>query len=344
MKRVIVIGSPGAGKSVFSRRLAEATALPLVHLDRIWHRPDKTTVTREEFRTTLEEILRREAWIIDGNYSRTLDLRLASCDKIFFFDLPAEDCLAGAQARVGTVHDDLPWVEESLDPEFAAYIRAFPTESAPAIRAKLHAHLDKSVHFPSREASERYLARMASPAMRHAGTAEIKTPRLLLRRFRAEDAEASYRNWAGDPRVTEHLRWQTHADPAATKEVLAAWSARYRDARFYQWAIAEHGREGEPVGTISAVRVDDEGRCIHIGYCLGSAFWGRGYMTEALACVIRFFRDTVGAQRIESWHAPENPASGRVMQKCGMRREALLKGADYNRRGTADACLYALEF
>ena len=82
MKKILVIGSPGSGKSTFSRRLREITGLPLFYLDLLWHKPDKTTYSREEFDRKLGELLEREAWILDGNYARTLPLRLAACDTV----------------------------------------------------------------------------------------------------------------------------------------------------------------------------------------------------------------------------------------------------------------------
>ena len=125
MKKVIVIGCPGAGKSTFARRLQENTGLPLYHLDMIWHKPDKTNITREAFDETLQTILAKDRWIIDGNYGRTLEMRMKACDTVFLLDLPVETCLAGAKSRIGTKREDMPWVEETLDPEFAAWIRGF---------------------------------------------------------------------------------------------------------------------------------------------------------------------------------------------------------------------------
>ena len=93
MKRVIVIGSPGAGKSTFARKLKDKTGLPLYYLDRIFHKPDKTTVNREEFDQKLQSILQTDRWIIDGNYQRTLPLRFEACTDVFFLDLSLNECL-----------------------------------------------------------------------------------------------------------------------------------------------------------------------------------------------------------------------------------------------------------
>ena len=114
MQKILVIGCPGAGKSTFARSLRDRTGLPLVYLDCLWHRPDGTHVTQEAFDGALQAQLARPQWIIDGNYLRTMEPRMAACDTIFLMDYPLEVCLAGAQSRVGTRHEDLPWVEEEL--------------------------------------------------------------------------------------------------------------------------------------------------------------------------------------------------------------------------------------
>ncbi len=101
MKKVIVIGSPGAGKSTFSRKLQNITGLPLFYLDMIYHRADKTTCSAEEFDEKLKGILERDQWIIDGNYARTLPLRLKQCDTVFWLDYPLEVCLQGIESRFG---------------------------------------------------------------------------------------------------------------------------------------------------------------------------------------------------------------------------------------------------
>ena len=102
MKRVLIIGCPGAGKTTFSCRLAEITGLPLAHLDRLFWQGDWETVSREEFDARLAAVLAEPAWMIDGNYDRTLSLRLSQADTVFFFDLPTASCLWGVTKRVLT--------------------------------------------------------------------------------------------------------------------------------------------------------------------------------------------------------------------------------------------------
>lgn len=84
-QKAIVIGSPGAGKSTFSRKLRDMTGLPLYYLDMLWHKPDKTTISKEEFDFKLKKILIKDNWIIDGNYNRTIEMRLKYCDTVFFW-------------------------------------------------------------------------------------------------------------------------------------------------------------------------------------------------------------------------------------------------------------------
>ena len=131
MQKVLVIGCPGAGKSTFARALRDATGLPLCYLDMLWHKPDRTNVTPEAFDRALAEWLARPAWIIDGNYSRTLPTRLAVCDTVFFLDYPLNVCLAGVEGRIGQVREDMPWVETEWDPEFRQYILDFGRDQYP---------------------------------------------------------------------------------------------------------------------------------------------------------------------------------------------------------------------
>ena len=135
MKKIIVIGCPGSGKTTFSEKLCEKTALPLFYLDAIWHKPDKTHISREEFDIRLPEILSLDAWIIDGNYSRTLECRMAACDTVMLFDLPAQVCLDGAISRLGKKRYDMPWIDTELDPKLKTEILEFGDKNLPEIYA-----------------------------------------------------------------------------------------------------------------------------------------------------------------------------------------------------------------
>ena len=158
-RKILIIGCPGSGKSTFARKLRDATGLPLYYLDMIWHKPDQSTISTQEFDRRLKEILMKDCWIIDGNYSRTLAVRLQHCDTVFFLDFPVELCLSGAASRIGKTREDLPWHETELDPEFRQYILDFPKENLPEIYDLLEKYgKEKDIFiFKSREESETYL-------------------------------------------------------------------------------------------------------------------------------------------------------------------------------------------
>lgn len=177
--------------------------------------------------------------------------------------------------------------------------------------------------------------------MTHQGTKTIKTQRLTLRPFCMDDIEPMFRNWESDAKVTEYLRWPTAKSTEETQKVLEDWTASYSDPSFYQWAIVLSGL-GEPIGSISVVGQDETTSKVHIGYCIGSRWWGQGITCEAFGALIPFFFEEVGANRIESQHDPRNPNSGRVMQKCGLTYEGTLRQADYNNTGIVDACMYSI--
>lgn len=158
MNKIIVIGCPGAGKSTFARRLHDKTGIPLHHLDMIWHRADKTTISEEQFDSKLQEIMQQDQWIIDGNYTRTMPMRLQQCDTVFLLDYPTEVCIAGAEGRVGKDRSDMPWAETELDPEFKRYILEFSRRKLPQIYSLLHEYQNKEIRiFKSREDADEFI-------------------------------------------------------------------------------------------------------------------------------------------------------------------------------------------
>ena len=165
MKKAIIIGCPGSGKSTFARALAEKTGLPIFHLDNMFWNADRTHVEKPVFLERLRTAMAQDSWIIDGNYNSTMELRMEAADTVFLLDYPTEVCLGGAEARKGTKRTDLPWVEtkDDRDEEFISFIKAFKEESRPRIFALLERFSDKEIHvFTSREEAAQYLTMLNS--------------------------------------------------------------------------------------------------------------------------------------------------------------------------------------
>ena len=130
MERVLIIGSPGAGKTTLALALGRKLGLPVTHLDTLHWRDGWVEAPREEFDGLLSEALARPRWIIDGNYSRTLPLRLSRCDTVIHLDYPRLLCLFGAVKRVlrnrGVSRPDMGGdCPERFDLDFLRYIWGF---------------------------------------------------------------------------------------------------------------------------------------------------------------------------------------------------------------------------
>ena len=109
----------------------------------------------------------------------------------------------------------------------------------------------------------------------------------------------------------------------------------------YSWAIVLK-EINEPIGSIAIVKQSDELKMVHVGYCIGKKWWNKGFVTEALNILIKFFFEKVGVNRIESRHDPNNPNSGKVMIKCGMKYEGYMRQADKNNQGIVDTVYYGM--
>lgn len=176
----------------------------------------------------------------------------------------------------------------------------------------------------------------------HKGTQRIETDRLILRRFTVEDAQAMYDNWASDPEVTKFLTWPPHGSAELTRMLLADWAKCYEQDDYYQWAIVPKDNDNAPIGSIAVVSHSDDIAGAEIGYCIARAWWRKGIVSEALSGVIDYLFDEVGMNRIEAKHDVNNPNSGRVMKKCGMRFEGTRRQAGRNNQGICDLSGYAI--
>ena len=161
MKKVLVIGCPGSGKSTFSRALHSKTSIPLFHLDMLYWNEDKTTVPKELFLERLSRVLSTDAWILDGNFSSTMEQRMQVADTVFFLDYPAELCLQSVRERRGKPRSDIPWIETEEDPEFMEFITSFRLQRRPQILTLLEKYSQKSIHiFTDRREAEQFLQQL----------------------------------------------------------------------------------------------------------------------------------------------------------------------------------------
>ena len=159
--RIIVLGCPGSGKSTFARALAARTGLPLIHLDSVWWRADGSHISRDEFDRALAELLAGEKWIIDGDYSRTYEVRLRAADTVIFLDYPEDVCMAGIVGRVGEERPDIPWTESALDPELVAMVKNYARDNRPVLLDLLRRYADRQVLvFTDRTRADRWLSEL----------------------------------------------------------------------------------------------------------------------------------------------------------------------------------------
>ena len=161
--------------------------------------------------------------------------------------------------------------------------------------------------------------------MNHTGTPVLTTARLVLRPFCIDDAQDMFANWASDPEVTHFLMWPTHTSVEVSRYVLNDWIPHYAEPDYYQWAIVLKDNGDEPIGGISVVETNEILGNVEIGYCIGRKWWNKGIVAEAFSALIKFFFEEVGAEKVCARHDVDNPASGRVMPKCGLKFEGVIR-------------------
>lgn len=145
MKKIAVLGCSGSGKSTFSIQLHNITGLPLYHLDNIWWKSDRTHISRDEFDKQLDDIVNRDSWILDGDYSRTYEKRIAACDTVFFLDYGEEVCMQGIIDRIGKERIDIPWTDNKLNPELVKLVKNYETVEKPVLIELLNKYSDKDI-------------------------------------------------------------------------------------------------------------------------------------------------------------------------------------------------------
>lgn len=176
------------------------------------------------------------------------------------------------------------------------------------------------------------------------GTRLIETERLILRKIDKDDYPLVYKNWTSDPLVSRYLSWDTHQSEENTKAYIEYKVNNYEGHDFcFDWIVVLK-ENNEPIGEISAVRVSLLHDLVEMGDCYGSKFWNKGYATEALKAFIKYMFEEAEVGMIIACHMSNNPASGKVMIKAGMKYDATLKNyfVDKNTKKRVDKICYSI--
>lgn len=149
------------------------------------------------------------------------------------------------------------------------------------------------------------------------GTVKLETGRLVLRRYRIEDAEILYRELGRDEAMSRYSGWNSYATEEMAEATVRKFIDSYRDDRFYGWAV-EYG--GILVGTAGAYDYDRETDSIEVGISIIRSFWGHGFASEALTEILRYLTKNEGIGCVKAWCAAENTGSAKAMEKAGMKQ------------------------
>lgn len=168
----------------------------------------------------------------------------------------------------------------------------------------------------------------------------LETKRLILRRISKGDAKDIFA-YSSDPEVARHVLWSAQKDISEARDYCRFMMARYKKDLPSSWGIVEK-KTNQLVGTIGYMDYSEDNASVELGYSLARRLWNGGYMTEALSRVIEYTFDAMDINRIEAQHEIANPASGRVMEKCGMKKEGVLRQRLYNKGKYVDVALYAI--
>lgn len=168
----------------------------------------------------------------------------------------------------------------------------------------------------------------------------LETKRLILRRITMRDAKDIFA-YSRDEEVARHVLWSAQKDISEAKEYCRFMMKRYRCDQPSSWGIIEKATD-RLVGTIGYMDYNEDNATVEVGYSLARWMWNGGYMTEALSRVIAYTFDAMDINRIEAQHELDNPSSGRVMEKCGMLKEGVMRQRLYNKGRYVDVALYAI--
>ena len=179
--------------------------------------------------------------------------------------------------------------------------------------------------------------------MKNIGTIELESNRLLFRKASINDSKDMFNNWASDKEVTKYLSWDAYEKEENAVSYLKYLEEEYTKDNFYNWIVVSK-EDNTPIGTIGAVDIDIKNNTVEIGYYYGRKWWGKGLATESLKRVIKFFFEEVEVETIYADHIDANPASGKVMEKAGMKYEGIMRKRALNKvtKKQADLIYYSI--
>lgn len=178
--------------------------------------------------------------------------------------------------------------------------------------------------------------------MKNLGTKELETERLILRKFTLDDAKDMFNNYGSDSDTSKYLVWNTHKNIEDSISYIKDVLEKYKKDNFYCWGVVLK-KTNALFGAISVIDLDIKNHTAEVGYCYGSKWWRNGYAAESFKRVIAFLFDEVGIETIYADHYLDNVASGRVMEKCGLKKEGILRKRMYDKNGNlSDLVSYSI--
>lgn len=173
------------------------------------------------------------------------------------------------------------------------------------------------------------------------GTRTLITNRLILRKINSTDYKKAFKNWCCDKEVARYVMWNPHKDENITKELYDKWILDYNNHFTFRWVV-EIKETKELIGMIDVVNFSVNNKRAEIGYCYGSKFWNKGYATEALKAVIMYLINSINVELVTAGFEVSNPASGRVMEKAGMKCVGYLPKWVINKDGKREDLKYCI--
>ena len=168
----------------------------------------------------------------------------------------------------------------------------------------------------------------------------LDTADLVLRRPTGKDAKDIFR-YASDPEVARYVLWEPHRSLSETRAFVRFLRSRLRAGYPSSWVVVLKS-SGTVIGTIGFIWYSEENRSAELGYSFSREYWNHGYATQALQAVIDAVFRSLPVNRLEAQHDVRNPASGRVMEKCGLRQEGILRDRIVNKGEYVNVALYAI--